>query len=432
MSRIKVFPGDNRKYAAIPIEGNGKHYKCKCQAKVRNSDGILCYCTFECRADHLSDSIKNGKLHTCTPGAPVGSGIAEYFTQPASNTGTENFSAQALYERLITFIGRKNISMTIGASDELYELLVYAFACGAKHGNKASPIESAKKFIPHYKRDKLTDMFIKTADNIHKNTMKLFSNDCMPYVSVAIDEGSTVSRKLLDFCLENPEYPIVSYPGTTIRMPNTTFEAYNVAILCGLRDMDKFNITFSALIVDGAKGQAKALNDDDPLSLFNRTNIKWVKALLVIPCMCHRTNNAFKSACSKPDNGLCNLVNFIHQLPDQLNAHVKEIGATCPGHISTRWTCDFFLCDFVINHEQKCRQFMIIGDDFKMFYDVAVIFYAMIQIFEDPKCSLSSVYPIITDALSSLDDLDNEGNKFALTFKVSLQNYTLESKDKGI
>ena len=50
--------------------------------------------------------------------------------------------------------------MTVGASDEFYELLVYAFACCAKHGNMAKPLESAYKFIPHLKRDKLTDLLV--------------------------------------------------------------------------------------------------------------------------------------------------------------------------------------------------------------------------------------------------------------------------------
>ena len=132
--------------------------------------------------------------------------------------------------------------------------------------------------------------------------MKLFSADEMPYVAVAIDEGSTMFRKLLDFCLENPEYPTLSYSGATVRMPNATYEAYNKAIIAGLREMDSYHITFVALIIDGGTGQEKELNDKDPLSLFNRFNIKWIQELLVIPCICHRTNNAFKSACTKTDN----------------------------------------------------------------------------------------------------------------------------------
>ena len=70
----------------------------------------------------------------------VGTDISEYFKHPASQTGTESLSAKALLERLVTFTGRKSISITVAASDELYELLVYAFACGAKHGSKATPL----------------------------------------------------------------------------------------------------------------------------------------------------------------------------------------------------------------------------------------------------------------------------------------------------
>lgn len=60
----------------------------------------------------------------------------------------------------------------------------------------------------------------------------------MPYVSVAIDKDSTMSSKLLGFCLENPEYPILSYPGTIVRIPNTTFEAYNKEISAVLQEID--------------------------------------------------------------------------------------------------------------------------------------------------------------------------------------------------
>lgn len=432
MSKKKTFQGDPRTYIIIPIPGDSKHSKCKCLAKIRNSDGVICSCTYEARTDHIIEDIKKGKLHVCKPGKPIGSDISDFFKAPASNTGTDELTAKALQERLVTFIGRKNISMTVGASDELYDLLVYAFACGVKNGNKADPLGSGKAFLPHLKRPALTKLLIETADTVHRNTMHLFSADQMPYVAVAIDEGSTMSRKLLDFCLENPEYPIVSYPGTTVRMPNTTFEAYNHAILAGLQEMDSYHISFAALIIDGGTGQEKALNDDDPASLFNRTDIQWVQKLLVIPCVCHRVNNAFKRACSKEDNGINEMIDFVHSLPGRLNEHTRDIGATCPKHTSTRWTCDFFIADFVINHREKCSQFVDFPTEFDMFYEISVIFYALIQIFEDPKCSLSSVYPIIKDALEELDELNSKGNIFALIFKTSLFNYTLNSKDKGI
>ena len=432
MSKVRKYPGDARDYLVTPIPGDTKHTKSKCMAKVHNTDGILCSCTFEARTDHVINAIKTGKQHTCKAGKPIGSVISDFFSKSDSDTGADSFTAKALQEKLVTFIGRKNISMTVGSSDEIYELLAYAFACGAMHGKRSNPIESANNFIPRLKRDALTDLFITTANKLHENAMKLFAADKMPYVSVALDEGSTMSRKLLDFCLENPEYPTISYPGTTIRMQDTTFESYNTAIVSGLREMDSYNITFAALIIDGGKGQEKALNHKDPSSLFNRCNIKWIKKLLVIPCICHRTNNAFKTACTKTDAGLNKMADFIHSLPDRINEHTREIGATCPRHMPTRWTCDFFIADFVVNHKDKVSQYIILPEEFFMFYEVSRIFYALIQIFEDPKCSLSSVCPVIKDAFAALDELDEKGNIFALIFKNSLDNYTLGSKTKGI
>jgi len=56
-----------------------------------------------------------------------------FLKKPAEIIKKSEYSAEELVERLVIFIGRKNISLTIGASDELNDLLVYCFACGAKH-----------------------------------------------------------------------------------------------------------------------------------------------------------------------------------------------------------------------------------------------------------------------------------------------------------
>ena len=147
MNKTRIFQGDPRPYLVIAIPGDSKHTKSKCLAKVRNSDGIVCQCTYEARTDHIAAAIKNGKLHVCKAGQPTGSLISDYFKKPASNIGTEEFTAKALQERLVTFIGRKNISMTVGSSEELYDLLVYAFACGAKHGKRLTLLSQRVLFF---------------------------------------------------------------------------------------------------------------------------------------------------------------------------------------------------------------------------------------------------------------------------------------------
>ena len=107
MSKKKTFQGDPRTYIIVPIQGDTKHTKCKCIEKIRNSDGVICSCTYETRTDHIIEDIKKGKLHVCKPGKPIGSDIADFFKAPASNTGTNELTAKALQERLVTFIGRK-------------------------------------------------------------------------------------------------------------------------------------------------------------------------------------------------------------------------------------------------------------------------------------------------------------------------------------
>jgi len=155
------------------------------------------------------------------------------------------------------------------------------------------------------------------------------------------------------------------------------------------------------------------------------------KKLLTISCICHRVNNAFKSAYTKGEH-TPRFVAFLQNIPSTLNEHSREIGATCPKHTDTRWTCDYFIAEFVNSHRKECEKYMIIPPEFDSFYQICSLFYALIQIFEDPKCGLSTVFPVIRDAIAVLENYTEEGNIFALDFQVSLEKYTINSKDNGI
>ena len=111
-------------------------------------------------------------------------------------------------------------------------MIVYSFLVGytaTRVANKA-PAQVATDMIPHYKRDKLREIMIQTANDVHKKIMNRFSISYMPYVCVALDEGSTQKRKLLDFVLENPTYPAPSYPAVTERLMGLKTADYTVAI----------------------------------------------------------------------------------------------------------------------------------------------------------------------------------------------------------
>ena len=123
--------------------------------------------------------------------------------------------------------------------------------------------------------------------------MALYDINVIPYVGLSLDEGSTMSRKLLDFNIENPDYPIYPYPAVVVRMTASDTESYVTAISDGLNQLSKYKINIAGITVDGQKAQWNALNSMHPQSLMQRTKHKWIKKLLLIPCGCHRVNNSY-------------------------------------------------------------------------------------------------------------------------------------------
>jgi hypothetical protein len=195
----RIFPGDEREYIISQIDQ--KHYDAKCNAVLLNSDRVECYWSYHQRVDHLIKAFAAHKLHQCHPGKPVHMTLDNFFKNPVSQISDESrFSEDVIMKKLVLFGGRKNISIPTLASDELYHLMTYCFAAGARHGDRTKPLDSANAFIHHYQRDKLSDIFIHTADELHRATMKFFSGEAIGYCSCSLDEGSTQSRKLLDFC----------------------------------------------------------------------------------------------------------------------------------------------------------------------------------------------------------------------------------------
>jgi hypothetical protein len=141
-------------------------------------------------------------------------------------------------------------------------------------------------------------------------------------------------------------------------------------------------------------------------------------------------NNAFKNACEK-DSEVNNVVSAVQEFPEILQMHIKEIGATCPKLISIRWISIFGIIDFVQTHAAT-KTFIFLPENYDDFAEVTTIFRALIEIFEDSKTSLATVFPVLTNARFALHELLEKGNNLALKFIESLSHYTIGSKRSGI
>ena len=433
MSRIvrtERIEGDPRTYNICTIPGDVHHFEARCSATVQNNSGVKCFCTYSIRYDRLKKCIKEGKLHKCNPGNPVTQNIRDYFKKAEDASPNVRFTSEAIVDKTAVFLGQKNISLQIGASPELRDLLCYCFASGAIYGNRFKPLESANDWIPKMNRDDLRKKMIAIANKAHKEMMDNYCILNMPYACVALDEGSTCSRKLLDFVLENPNYEVKSYPAVTLKMNGADHKAYVESIATGLAIISKSEIMIATLTVDGGTAQEKALKRGDPASLFSRTKKNWIKKLIVIPCVCHRINNSYKSVCLKEDKSK-EMSRWLQSAPDIINKDSSKVGAKCPQHCNTRWLCDFYIADFIKKHMNQIKnKVMIIPDGFEDYYQVLIIFKALIEIFETTTTPLYHVFPIISDASEQLGEMTT--NKYALDFKTSLEKYTIASKDNGL
>ena len=148
-------------------------------------------------------------IHDCCKFKKGGTGktttIESFFKHPDQIINEEiEYSEESLLRKLIVFIARKNLSMRVGISDEMYDLLQYAFCSGSSHRNPLNLEASAKAFVHNYRQDFMTTKMIKIADEIDNQALSVYNNENLVYCTVAIDEGATKSRKLLYFCLEDP------------------------------------------------------------------------------------------------------------------------------------------------------------------------------------------------------------------------------------
>ena len=104
--------------------------------------------------------------------------------------------------------------------------------------------------------------------------MKEFSN--LPFVSAAIDEGSTRKLKQLVINLENILYSKSPFPAYTCIMENLKTETYTQVLYQGLLNISKYNVKIGNVIIDGSLSQIKAL-----YHLIMKSPIKWMHSLII-------------------------------------------------------------------------------------------------------------------------------------------------------
>ena len=162
--------------------------------------------------------------------------------------------------------------------------------------------------------------------------------------------------------------------------------------------------------------------------IISNQNKKWLKQLIIIPCLCHKVNCSFKNAV-KGDKNLANIINIIHNISEECLANSNVLGAVCPTHINTRWIYDYEIVEFIIKHKEIISRFMEIPEEIFNLRDCLKILKTLIKIFENPSTPIGSAYIILEHAISAFKELDSLQNPYASIVGHTLAKHTINGRD---
>mgnify|MGYP001043890419 CR=1 FL=1 len=443
-SRIVTYPDlEKEVHRYIKYLRDDNKYYVHCDEIVLNQNGIRCRCAMKpCREDHFKDWLKTHK-HICTPGQPINQQTLKdmwsktkdgKWKEKTDDEKGKNICEYDLHCSMAAFTGNKNLSLNILSSSEFYELACQFIAYGlSQNSNEPNPLCRAHLLFKQLHRDRLRSLMVRTAFNKHQEILQQFSK--LPYVSLALDEGTTAKYQNLHFVLESPGSGLASYNCNTLRMKGGKAHHYVSTISFGMDLLNKANIRIGTAICDGNTAQKKAFNHDWNKSLYHQ-KISNFNNIIYIPCLCHRIDNSYKMQVFK-NKKLGKIVSRLHDLSVELNEYSNNPRVICPTHCETRWIWDYEIVEFILNNregiEANLSHLDVPFEKFEQLFKVLHIFKTLILIFENPNAKLQDAFLHLEHAINALFELNQkENNKYASCLAYSLQSYTIQSPDAGL
>ena len=426
------FAEDSRTYIRYKI--NGRYYV-KCGEK-KVIDGKVLLCDFiNKREDRFKDSLKKQKLHICNFVLPEEkhNTLLQYYSPQVEQQNSTSFDEEGVKNHLAFLLGKKNISIDVGASDEFYNFIIYCIAYGIQiHPRSENYLEEAKKAYHHYKQTSLSQTLISISKEINIDMIKKFKS--LVYCSISIDEGKTAGNSNLDFVLENPLSYMSPFPVYTEIMHSFDADGYSQHLFNGLSAINRYGIRIGSVVCDGNPAQKKAFSFQWEGSLRKIPDHAWLKAIVFIPCLCHRINCCYKNVIIH-NQDLKSYVFSIRELGATLKDNKEKLGMRCPTFITTRWLYDYEIVNFLLkNKDAIMNAFPRIRfpDQLDQYFLLIKVLRILISIFESHNTFFFKAFMHLERALNTFDELIGQGVPCAEEFKDSLLKYTLHSEEGGL
>lgn len=434
---MMYFEGDPRPYLRFKKNPNDTKDTVCCKCKFIDQQGNRFMCNYEKRIDHHRKAIKEKKYHVCTwvRDTEQQEDIRN-FAQEATQDENDEVSPITLFDQLCILVGRLNLSLENACSDTMYSFIRSCAEFGMCLARSyKDPEERFTSEFPQPKRDKFRQRFISLAYEINRKRMKQFTSS---YSSLSLDEGSTLKTQYLDYVLHDTKHKLGEYVATTEVMTGGKAKDYVNTIPKGLDLIEKFKVKVSTVVVDGNTAQLKAFKESYHNSLRHLDN-DMIKKLIVVPCLCHRINNAYKFVVLH-DNNFNKLVTSIRNIAKVLNDSDCTFTNKCPTFIETRWIYDYDIIRYFKKHINEINQYLqsqnhpLITEDMIDLENMLMILKKLTLIFEDANQPLSSAYKIIESAIDAMKEVStlSKNPNFYREMHVSLKNYTISSKEGNL
>ena len=376
----------------VMTEPGSQHTKSFCQ-ESRKIDGETHVCSFSMRTDKLKENLRKGTLHTCN--FKRVEDIRRMFQ--FSQSKKKKASHDDLVKALGSAVGQLNVSLESMLSPAIRKLLQVAFELGQTTQDQFSSAFSMPT------RRCLRAAMLEEAKAVNNAKLDFYRQS--RFVSMSIDEGTTLKTSYLNFILHDVFGQKNEYFAKSVIMHGKKAENYVISIHFGFQYCEKHELNVSSIVMDGSKAQAKAFDTSYTRGLRNiGFTTATAKKVITFPCACHLIENAYKRLI-KGHNKASSLIEKCRRLGAALNDSGSSL-VTCPRFVSTRWIYDYDIVKYLLENRADAIKVLKepLPDEDKL-QNMKILIGALrtlIARFESATCSVTEVYPAISATINSL------------------------------
>lgn len=459
IGKVETF-ADGRSYELrVHVERGVRHTHAFCRA-TKHQNGAHMICIYEQRRERLKAETDAGRYHICEFD-PQGKqftleqlAVTGKCMQDAPEKVTASQANDIITSELAYLAGRLNMPIYQAADEDMSQFIRRVMKLGAQAHVSGIPVTEVKMPSKQAVRQRVVEI----GESLNEARIESYREH--KYCALAIDEGSTLHTKYLNFVLHNCEHRLGEYMFQSEVMDGLSTTDYYEPLANGFRLLKASGLHPSVVVVDGGLAQFNALVKEWPEMGLKKDET--IKELIVVPCLCHRLNNVLKDMARKCES-LQKIIDTIHELAREIAPKTPtERLKKCPSHVGTRWLYDYEIASYLCDNQREVMELLhaegsnlAIPVWIKEFVDLLRPIRYLCDMFEQSNRNLSTAFPMISQVLEHFKMVRQESERTLNEFEKgksrnsqlrarcamiakwytqaseSLSQYTLKSSDGG-